>query len=372
MRRRAGGGLIAGTLAAALAAAAPAAAERLRIAAFGSDLSRNGPGLLLRDILSGRDAQVAAVVAVIAAANADAILLTGIDHDHGGAALAALADALAAAGAPYPWRIALRPNRGIQSGIDLDGDGRAGGREDAQGYGAFAGAEGMAVLSRLPIRDDGVRDFSAFLWRDLPGALLPGPPVTAAALAVQRLSTSGHWEVPLALAGGGSLRLLAWHATPPVFDGPEDRNGRRNHDEAAFWLRLIEGALPHAPPAAPFVLLGNANMDPADGDGRPGAVRALLAHPALTDPAPASAGGPAAAAAQGGANARHQGDPALDTADHADDPGPGNLRVTLVLASAGLRVLGSGVLWPEPGTPLAATVATASRHRLVWVDLGID
>ncbi|MCX7646942.1 MAG: endonuclease/exonuclease/phosphatase family protein [Rhodobacteraceae bacterium] len=347
------------------------------MATWNAELTRPGPGLLLRDIEGGRDAQVAAAVAVIAAAAPDVLLLTGIDYDHGLEALDALAGLLAAAGQDYPHRFALRPNTGRASGLDLDGDGRAGGPGDAQGFGRFAGQGGMALLSKLPLAAAEARDFSAFVWRDLPGALLPrradGDPFPSeAAAAVQRLSTTGHWAVPVVLPGGGRLTLLAWHATPPVFDGPEDRNGRRNHDEAAFWLRLIEGDLPGAaPPAPPFVLIGDANLDTADGEGRPEALAALLGHPMLTDPAPASAGGAAAAAEQGGANLRHRGPPALDTADWPDDPGPGNLRVDYVLPSRDLAVLGAGVLWPEPADPLAAAVAAASRHRLVWVDLAL-
>ncbi|MCU0910156.1 MAG: endonuclease/exonuclease/phosphatase family protein [Rhodobacteraceae bacterium] len=331
---------------------------------------------MLRDIESGEDPQVAAAVAVIAAAAPDILVLTGIDYDHGLAALSALAALLEKAGHPYPHRFALRPNTGRASGLDLDGDGRTGGPGDAQGFGYFAGQGGMAILSRLPLGAEGVRDFSATPWRDLPGALLPvtagGTPFPSPeAQAVQLLSTTGHWEVPVLLPSGTSLRLLAWHATPPVFDGPEDRNGRRNHDEAAFWLALIDGRLPAPPPQPPFVLLGDANLDPIDGEGRPEAIEALLAHPALTDPAPESPGGVEAARIQGGANARHAGAPALDTADWRDTPGPGNLRVDFVLPSRDLAVASAGVLWPEPADPFAETVATASRHRLVWVDIAL-
>ncbi|MDT8858056.1 endonuclease/exonuclease/phosphatase family protein [Paracoccaceae bacterium Fryx2] len=338
------------------AAAAPA--ETLRIATWNAELTRAGPGLLLRDIAGGKEAQVLAAVAMLAALKADVILLTGVDYDHGLVALGALD---AATGGAYPHRFALRPNTGMATGLDLDGDGRLGGPRDAQGYGRFSGEGGMAVLSRLPILADQARDFSAFLWRDLPGALLPD--MTADVLAVQRLPTTAHWEVPLALPGGQTLRLLAWHATPPVFDGPEDRNGRRNHDEAAFWLRLLAGQLPMPPPEGPFVLLGDANLDPADGDGRREAMLALLAHPALQDPAPRGN--------SGRIEPGHAGDPALDTADFSARDGPGGLRVDVILPAAGLRVVASGVLWPPPGDPLAPVAAAASRHRPVWVDLEV-
>lgn len=352
--------------------AAPAPADGLRVAFFETELGRAGPGLLLRDIATGSDPQAEAVAAVIAAARPDLLVLGGIDYDHDLRALSELADRIAATGGgAYPHRLALPPNGGIATGLDLDGDGRAGGPGDAQGWGRFAGARALAILSRLPVDRDAVTDLSGLLWADLPGTLIAGAGLSPEAAAVQRLSSTGHWVVPLHLPGGGRITLLVWSATPPVFDGPEDRNGRRNHDEAALWLRLLDGALPVPPPAPPFVLAGTANLDPLDGDGRREALAALLADPRLQDPAPEAPGGHLAATAQGGANARHRGDPARDTADFTDTPGPGNLRVDYLLPSAGLAVTAAGIAWPDPADPQAAVVAAASRHRLVWLDLAL-
>lgn len=307
----------------------------------------------------------------------DVVLLTDIDYDHGLAALSALADRIARTGRAYEHRFALRPNSGLASGLDLDGDGRLGEPEDAQGYGRFAGHGGMAILSRVPIEFDAVRDFSALLWRDLPGAVLPeldgAPFPSEQALASQRLSSTGHWDVPLVLPDGGRLHLLAFAAGPPVFDGPEDRNGLRNADEINLWRLYLDGALKVPPPDAPVIVIGNANLDPMDGDGRREAIRGLLAHERLTDPAPESEGGVAAAERQGGVNADHRGNPARDTADWSDD-GPGNLRVSYVLPDRALRVLGAGVFWPAEGDPLDPLVSDEGvpRHHLVWVDLAFD
>ncbi|AUH33773.1 endonuclease/exonuclease/phosphatase family protein [Paracoccus tegillarcae] len=340
------------TAATALLLALPAAAvaDTVRIATYGPDLSRKGPGLLLADI-EKRDPQVLAAAAVIAHAEPDAILLTGFDWDHDGLALDGFAALISEAGLDLPHRFAGQPNSGMATGVDLDGDGRSGTADDAQGFGFFTGASGMALLSRLPLAE--VRDHSAFLWRDLPGNLMPSD-TPADAAAIQRLSSTAHWDVAL-LIDGEPLHLLAWSATPPVFDGPEDRNGRRNHDEAAFWPAHL--------PKAPFVLLGNLNVDPVDGDGRPEGYQALMtvAH----DPKPRGAWQPP----QDGANAVQNGDPALDTADWADADGPGNLRADYVLPAKDLTVLDAGVLWPDPETELGRTVQTASRHRLVWVDI---
>ena len=221
----------------------------------------------------------------------------------------------------------------------------------------------MALLSRLPL--GAPKDFSALLWRDLPGARLPEaeakPFPSEEAQAAQRLSSAGHWVVPLE-APGGTVALLAWAATPPVFDGPEDRNGLRNADELALWARLLDGAWGEAPER--FVLLGDANLDPSDGEGFSRDLAALLADPRLQDPHPASEG------AGDAADPGHKGDPALDTVDWPDER-PGNLRTTYVLPSATLTVTGAGVLWPSPRDPLAPLAEAAGPHRLVWVDLDL-
>lgn len=308
-------------------------------------------------------------MAVIARVSPDVLLLTGFDFDLDLHALRAFALRLSEAGVPFGTVFAFPPNAGMSTGLDADGDGRFSTARDAQGYGEFAGQGGMALLSTLPLDHAASRDFSDFLWHDLPGALLAGDTPPEGAFPEQRLSSVGHWDLSLMLPDGRQMRLWAWHATPPVFDGPEDRNGRRNHDEAAFWLSYLDRRLDIVPADAPFVLLGDANLDPADGDGLPEALLALLSNTRLVDPAPRSAGAVAAALNDAGVNLYHEGDPALDTADWRDGPGdPGNLRVDYVLPSAEWRIIGSGVWWPVDGAD-AETAAAASRHRLVWVDI---
>lgn len=333
--------------------ASPASAETLRIATWNVALDRQGPGLLVKDLAEG-EAQVQAVVRVMVALQADVVLLTSIDYDRGGVALGLLAESLAAQGLHYPYRFAFRPNSGMQTGFDIDENGRTGDARDAQGFGLYSGNGGMAVLSRLPIDERGARDFSDFLWRDLPGGLSDDPSDLA---AVQRLATTGFWDVPVKTASG-PLHLLAWHATPPVFDGPDDRNGRRNHDEAAFWRLFLEGALPKQPAGAPFVVLGDGNLDPMDGDGQREGIRALLAHPMLQDPAPRGQ--------HGRAEPDHTGDPALDTVIYDD---LGGLRLDYVLPSSDLTVVDAGVMWPAAGDPLWPVLEAASHHFPVWVEI---
>ncbi|PWJ16132.1 endonuclease/exonuclease/phosphatase family protein [Jannaschia seohaensis] len=301
---------------------------------------------MLDDLTRGRDA-AQAVVEVIAHARADVILLLDVDWDHGGAGLAALRDALTRAGLDYPHHVALPPNSGRPSGADLDRNGRLGEARDALGYGRFTGDGGMVLLSRLPLSR--VDDRSGDLW----SARGPLPPEILPPEALDRvpLASVAQWVVPLEV-GGTRLSLVTMNATPPVFDGPEDRNGQRNADELGFVAELASAAdLP--------VVLGRANIDPMDGEGRRAALDALLSHPKLQDPAPRGAGG-------GGTG--HRGDPALDTAA-LDGPGP--LRLDYVLPARGLRVAAAGVDWPAPDAPRAGRVSTASRGRLVWVDLAV-
>ncbi len=322
---------------------------------FHTELARDGPGLLLRDILSGDDPQVMAVARVLTHVDADILVLAGIDYDHRGLALGALADLLP----DYPHRFARLPNRGRATGRDLDGDGRLGGPGDAIGYGPFAGAEGLAILSRFPLLPEALTDRTDLPWPALKGGIAPE--------GARYLSTTAHWRVPVMVPGAGRVDLVTWHATPPVFDGPEDRNGRRNRDEALLALRMVE-ADPH-----PVIVAGFANLDVQDGDGRPDALQRLLTHPRLTDPRAASAGGREAAGIDGGVNASHRGNPALDTVDWPDEPGrPGNLRVDYLLPDRRFWVSGSGVLWPAGDGSLGSDVRRASRHRVVWVDLVPD
>ena len=298
-----------------------------------------------------------AVAAILSDLHPDIVLLQGIDYDLDLAALTALRNAVAEAGQSYPHIFALRPNTGMATGADLDADGRTGEPEDAQGYGDFAGEGGMALLSRHPIARDAVRDLSDVLWRDVPGALLSDdasqPLFTAPILANLRLATVGQWIVPVDTPLG-RVDLMALHAGTPVFDGPEDHNGRRNHDQLMFWLHVLNGAF-GPPPSEDFVLLGATNQDPTLGEGRKAAIRALLDDPRLQDPKPA------------------RPDPATGPARHHTvnwpDPGPGTMRVDYILPSRGWQVVASGVHWPAEGTA-ADQADTASRHRLVWVDLG--
>jgi hypothetical protein len=182
------------------------------------------------------------------------------------------------------------------------------------------------------------------------------------------------------------VHFLVSHPTPPVFDGPEDRNGRRNFDEIRFWADYIHparggyiyddnGRRGGLAGGSLFVIAGDENSDPLDGDSRPGSAQLLLDHPLINSrTTPESEGAVEQAGLQGGANATHRSDPRFDTADFADGA-PGNLRADYVLPGVSIQILRSGVFWPLRTDPLFRLVGTfpfpTSDHRLVWADLDL-
>jgi hypothetical protein len=396
-----------GALAAATLAAGPAVADEqphgttdLRVATYNLSLNRNAPGQLVADLSTGTNAQAKTVAEIIQRTNPDVVLLNEFDFVEGGVAAQLFRDnylEVPQGGADpveYPYAFVAPSNTGIPSGFDLNNNGVIAGGDDAFGFGAFEGQFGMAVLSKYPIVLDEVRTFQHFLWKDMPGALLPDDLATPAPadwysaeeLDVFRLSSKSHWDLPVEV-GGNTVHVLASHPTPPTFDGAEDRNGLRNHDEIRFWADYVTpgtasryiyddaGTTGGLKPGESFVILGDQNADPLDGDSVDAAIQQLLEHPRITDPLPTSEGAVEAALLQGGANLAHEGDPAFDTADFNDNPAPGNLRADYVLPSRDLRVTEAGVFWPVQADPLSALTGTfpfpSSDHRLVWVDLRV-
>ncbi|MDQ3308110.1 MAG: endonuclease/exonuclease/phosphatase family protein [Actinomycetota bacterium] len=379
--------------------AKPASSQELRVATYNLSLNRNTAGQLERDLSTGDNAQAKAVAEVIQRTQPDVLLMNEFDYVEGNRAVDLFRANYLEVGQngaepiAYPYAYVAPSNTGIPSGHDLNNNGTVGGPDDAFGFGFFPGQFGMAVLSRYPIDTESVRTFQRFLWKDMPGALLPdnlGTPApqdwySPEELDVFRLSSKSHWDIPV-IVGGRTVHVLASHPTPPVFDGAEDRNGRRNHDEIRFWSDYVsprpvssyiyddDGTYGGLPRNARFVILGDQNSDPLDGDSVPGAIQQLLDNPHVVDPMPSSAGATEASALQGGANTTHRSDPRYDTADFADTS-PGNLRADYVLPSRGLPVLDSAVFWPVRSDPLFRLTGVfpfpTSDHRLVWVDVRV-
>ena len=377
---------------------ASARSTTVRFATFNASLNRFNAGDLLSDLSTPGNAQAQTIAEIVQRARPDVLLINEFDFYEDGVAATFFQENYLSVGqggaAPieYPYRFVAPSNTGIPSGFDLNNDGSVGGPDDAFGFGFFPGQFGMAVFSMYPIAVDRVRTFQHFLWADMPGALLPddlGTPepadwFSAAELEVVRLSSKSHWDVPIEI-GRKTVHFLVSHPTPPVFDGPEDRNGRRNHDEIRFWADYVipsrsgyiyddEGHQGGLRPGASFVIAGDQNADPFDGDSVPGAAQQLLDHPLVnTTVTPTSEGAVEQSILQGGVNSTHVGDPAFDTADFAEPPG--NLRVDYVLPRKNLKISDAAVFWPTTDDPLFSLVGVfpfpSSDHRLVWVDLRV-
>jgi endonuclease/exonuclease/phosphatase family metal-dependent hydrolase len=369
--------------------ASGASPTAVRIATFNVAMGLDEPGELAAALATGDDRRLQQVAEILQRVRPDVVLLNEFDHEPAIDAAALLhAHYLSRpqggqAPIAYAHHFRAPVNTGVDSGLDLDGDGAIGGPGDAWGFGRFPGQYGMLVLSRFPIDTRRTRTFREFPWAELPGALRPlnpdGSPFHPDAVWHRlRLSSKSHWDVVLDI-GGADLHLLAHHPTPPVFDGPEDRNGRRNFDEIRFWrdytdpdapdyMRDDRGTTGPLPAGAAFVIAGDFNADPNDGDSAPGAIAQLLGADWINAGCtPRSDGGAVASASQAGVNRDHRGDPAADTADF-NDTYTGNLRLDYLLPAAGLDVTGCGVFWPPPGQPGHAA-SEVSDHRLVWLDI---
>lgn len=369
----------------------------IRIATFNMALNRKSDGELLKGLEAG-DAQAKKVAAIVQWVSPDVLLANEVDFDGGTAATVlrekylnneAILQRREKPWRPYPYQFVAPVNTGVSSSLDINGDGEVSGPEDAWGYGVFPGQYGMVIYSRYPIHQELAKTYQKFLWKDLPQALRPGtgdrgsaswkPYHSENVWNQLRLSSKSHWVVPIAI-GDKRIQILAAHPTPPVFDGPEDRNGCRNNDEIRFlhdiasdaeYLVDDQGRKGGASSEFPFVILGDLNADPTDGSGNVSAIQQLLRSPLVqSDFVPGSRGGAEASQLQKRANLEQRGNPEHDTGDF-NDREPGNLRVDFVLPSRSLKITGGGVFWPtaEELKALELDITDASDHHLVWLDV---
>jgi len=377
----------------------------IRVATFNASLYRSKAGRLIDNLSEPDDLQARRAAETVQISNPDIILINEFDYDAAGEAADLfrrnyLEISQNGQDPVFYAHVYVAPsNTGIQSGFDLDNDGSVGGGTDALGFGNFPGQFGFVIYSKYDIVETGIRTFRKFLWKDMPGALLPDDLDTPAAddwyskeeLEIFRLSSKNHVDVPVNV-NGRIVHILAAHPTPPVFDGPENRNGLRNHDEirlfadyitpgAGNYIRDDNGNCGGLGAGARFVILGDYNSDPNDGESlSPGASDLFLRNPFIDNGiVPTSAGAVEQTLLQGADNLAHLSDPAADTADFRETPfGPGNLRVDYALPSkSGFELLDARVFWPLTTEPTFNDLAGAfpfpvSDHRLVSVDLAFD
>ena len=369
----------------------------IRIATFNMALNRSELGALSADLEKG-DEQAKKVAAIVQMVRPDILLANEVDFDGGKSAnlladryLNAKMDGVGLEPLQLTHVYTAEVNTGVQSGLNLTGTGKTGKPEDAWGYGAFPGQYGMVVYSRFKLITNKIRTFQKFLWSDMPNPREPGtgdrnagtwqPYYPEEIWTRLRLSSKSHWDIPVEI-GGKTLHILACHPTPPVFDGPEDRNGCRNHDEIRFFADYVEGASyiiddsgvrGGLPETESFAIMGDLNADPFDGDGIQSGINRLLESKKINNRfTPVSQGAVEASRLSGQANLNHRGDPSYDTGDFSDR-NPGNLRIDYVLPSADIKIVSGGIFWPtkEESKSLPIDVSDASDHHLVWIDIQI-
>ena len=364
----------------------------VRIATYNISHHRKRSGELAKDLIGGRNRQSRQVAQVLQLVRPDILLLNEFDYDPERIAAKRFLSRyleIGQGGHPplnYRYTYSAPVNTGVDSGHDLNNDGTTGGAADCFGYGQYPGQYGMLVLSKYPIRYDRIRTYRKFLWKDMPNAMIPTTPNTTEAyydsreLNVFRLSSKSHWDIPIQI-NDTTVHFLTAHPTPPVFDSVEDRNGKRNHDEIRLFADYIDPArsayiyddVGHhggLHDGAKFVIGGDFNADPFDGDSTDSAILQLLEHPLINAAmVPQSSGGREQSEMQGGVNEKHQGPPQYDTADFGDQGrASGNLRIDYVLPSKNLAVKNSGVFWPRSDREEYQLI-NASDHRLVWIDV---
>lgn len=342
--------------------------------------------------LREHEAQLGSAAEIVKRVRPQILLVNEIDFDREGDCARLFAENFlkkpgpeGLAGLDYPYSLYLPVNTGVPSGLDLNNDGDTTDADDAWGYGTYPGQYGMVVYSNFEIDTAAVRTFQNLKWSRMPGHLMPDgndgrpayyPPAVAEKL---RLSSKSHWDVPIKV-DGKTLHLLASHPTPPVFDGPEDRNGRRNFDEIRLWADYLSGGPAAAwivddagragglAADAAFVLAGDLNADPVRGDRVAGkeirAIEQLLNHPRVNPVTPKSEGDRPPRQREGRPDPPYPGDPKTRTSDYG--------RIDYVLPSRNLEVLGTGVFFPAEGDPQRELVLgprRASDHNLVFLDL---
>jgi hypothetical protein len=348
----------------------------VRIACFLADFPCQSGAGLLADLDGGRSATARQLAAVVQQLGVDVLLLAGIDAAEADGIATVLARQYfaesqdAAMPLEFEHRCVLGPTALVAA---------------EAGAAALAGTDrAMVLFARWPIERERIRSFLQLRWSQMPSALRPAQDCPDEVWAKLPLSAAGHWDVPLRWgddAAASVVHLLCAQPTSPRAASAGDLASRRNHDEVRFWNDYLSsdrsawivddaGLAGGLAATERCVVVGSLQCDPVDGYGPKEALAALLAHPRLQDPRPGSAGAVEQHQLQWGSNARHRGDPALDTADLDDHPetGPGNLRLDYVLPTRALKVVRSGVFWPVARDPAVRLIAN-TRHRVVWVDV---
>ena len=405
---------------------APVTVDAVRFMTFNSALSdrRTEEGQLI-EILSQPGYELAANdAAIIQYLRPDVLVLQEFDYDPDGTGIqlfqenylgvAQSKDGFDLQPIEYEFVYVPKTNTGELAPVDLNGDDEVTLPNDAFGFGNFPGQYGMVLLSQYEIDYENIRTFQEFLWKDMPGGYLQTnegaegtEPLTdyysQEAIEILRLSSKNHIDVPINV-GGETIHVLASHPTPPVFDGDEKRNLKRNNDEIRLWADYLQGGEAASyiyddagnfgglDADAKFVIMGDQNADPVDGDsdkGDPSLGRGAI-NQILTQPNVNLAATPFGAGGVETAYGKKDSDPAAfnQFGDPGHDTSLFGLRVDYVLPSDNLAIERLGVFYPDSQDPQGREVFLpqgtfetdkanggfdykTSDHRAVYVDVDL-
>ena len=317
-------------------------------------------------------------------------------------------------GLTYAYKKNVPTNTGKPSGFDLNNDGATDGPDDAWGFGNYYGQYAFAIFSRYEFDESKYRTFQNFKWKNVDGEKNPviticddpKKPIPANRTCGDSwyspdvweqmpVSSKNHIDLPFLIpessnSGFRTVHFLVSHPTPPIFDGCAQRNYQRNRAEIKFWTDYIDvngktnfvddanvgGGLPKD---AYFVIAGDLNADPDEGDGHRPTIKGLMNSSLINTKVTT---GPLQPTSRGGQEylnsstctrncKRTKGNTITSTS---------GLRLDHVMPSAQFTVLRSGVFWPATGEPgrdlvydatLGVSKGVSSDHRVVWVDLYI-
>lgn len=360
----------------------------IRFATFNTSLYRDSLGEIEKDLESGHNEQMKIIAEIIQRVDPDILALQEFDYCENNIYLDLFKKNYLQISQNnsekviYPYCYAFSSNTGILTQFDLNKDGKFKTANDAFGYGKYPGQYAFAIISKYPIDEKEIRTFQYFLWKDMPNSNIPINIKDGSSyykfdeLERFRLSSKNHVDVPVVI-GTDTVHILIAHPTPPVFDGPEDRNGKRNHDEIRLFADYISGGEKAdylyddmgkrggLKKDSKFVVMGDMNADPVDGDSYNMAIHLLTNHQCINKDA---ADGKFVPVSLGSEKIHKQrpdkGNPYYNTSVFG-------LRIDYVLPSKNLKVISSGVFWPTEKEAFFYLTEgkKGSDHRLVWLDI---
>lgn len=324
----------------------------------------------------------------------------------------------------FPFVGNYATNTGLTSGYDLDNNGKNTDPGDAWGFGKYHGQYAFALLSQFPIEHDKVRTFQTFKWKDMPTATNVAVNCKAENEAAwcndeywyndeewanMPMSSKNHVDAPITIPtanGNKTIHLLMSHPTPPVFDKGTEApyNVAKNAAEIEFWVDYVTGAEQAAyiyddkgnkgglATDSSFVVLGDLNADPENGDGDLTSIRALLNHQRVNTHASIGSYAPKSFGAPECLTSNECKESSWNTPYPEMITSTFGLRVDHATPSSDLNITDSGVYWPasfELGRLLVNDPriiaykwdgsvddinsgkgkAVSSDHRLVWLNI---